>query len=395
MAGFRKSHSTCTILLKIKDDIMKALKCREVTAAVFSDYSKAFDTVDYLTLLDKLSYLGFSKPEPIWMTSYLTQRKQFVQINDKRSSFETVPFGVPQGSVLGPLLFNVYTPDLQDNVKGNVCQFADDTTLYHHVKPCKMDDDIKVLQKNTNSLYNWSCKNNLLFNAKKTKTMLFGSKNAIANCNYEIKITNQLIEQVKSWKVLGVWFDEKLSWSVHFKETLISCYRKLSVLKRLKRFTPFHVRKQLAESLILSVVDYCSALFTNAQKQDIKRIQKLQNACCSFVLNEYCRTKDVTTIGWLPIDQRIKFSVLKLTHKSLYVDTFPRYMKLEFCSNRKSNRLDNINMIHASINTSIFAGNSSRLFNLLPNKIRTDESFKTFSLNLKNYLLDEAIAMLG
>ena len=95
------------------------------------------------------------------------------------------------------------------------------------------------------------------------------------------------------------------------------------------------------------------------------------------------------------IDQRIKFSVLKLTHKSLYVDTFPRYMKLEFCSNRRSNRLANINMIHAPFNTSTFAGNSSRLFNLLPNKIRTDESFKTFSLNLKNYLLDEAIAMLG
>ena len=72
------------------------------------------------------------------MMSYLIERKQFVQINDKRSSFDTVLFGVPQGSVLGPLLFNIYASDLQDNVKGNVCQFADDTTLYRHIKPCKL-----------------------------------------------------------------------------------------------------------------------------------------------------------------------------------------------------------------------------------------------------------------
>ena len=142
MSGFRKKHSTSTLLMKLQDDILQAMNRGEVTLAVFLDYSKAFDTVDYKVLLAKLRKLGFSSQATIWMFSYLTNRKQFVQVDDIKSMEETVLFGVPQGSVLGPILFNLYTVDLQDEIDGSVCQYADDTTIYSHCKPSSINQSL-------------------------------------------------------------------------------------------------------------------------------------------------------------------------------------------------------------------------------------------------------------
>jgi len=127
----------------MRDDILKAMNRGEVTLAVFLDYSKAFDTVDYKVLLSKLRKLGFSRKATTWMLSYLTNRKQFVQVDDTKSTEETVLFGVPQGSVLGPILFNLYTVDLQDEIDGPACQYADDTTIYSHCKPSTIKDSLQ------------------------------------------------------------------------------------------------------------------------------------------------------------------------------------------------------------------------------------------------------------
>ena len=132
MSGFRKGHSTAVVLLKLKDDILKAMKKKgEITLAVFTDYSKAFDTVDFQVLLNKLHRLGFPKKFLIWTYSYLEGRQQFVQIDDRKSGLLPVAFGLPQGSILGPVLFNLYMADLQDEKSDcNYLQYADDTSLY-------------------------------------------------------------------------------------------------------------------------------------------------------------------------------------------------------------------------------------------------------------------------
>jgi hypothetical protein len=137
MSGFRKGHSTMAVLLK-------AMKKGEITLAVFTDYSKAFDTVDFqVFILNKFHRIGFSKDFLIWIYSYLDGRQQFVQIDDGQSRLLPVTFGVPQGSILGPVLFNLYMADLQGEKSSdcNYLQYADDTSLYKH---CKVKNWITV-----------------------------------------------------------------------------------------------------------------------------------------------------------------------------------------------------------------------------------------------------------
>ena len=130
VTGFRKNYGRNAALMKLRDDIRKAMKSSEVTLAVLVDFSKAFDTICHNLMIKKLHQLGFSKNFLWWTFSYLENRKQYVQIDNKSSSIEEVKFGVPQGTILGPILFNLYANDLQNDINMKTIQYADDTTLY-------------------------------------------------------------------------------------------------------------------------------------------------------------------------------------------------------------------------------------------------------------------------
>ena len=133
MSAYKKGHNTTTVLLAMRDDILQAMQRGEVTMAVLADFSKAFDTVAYETVLKKMHSIGFSKDYLRWLISYLTGRQRFVQIDDNVSDYVNVSFGVPQGSILGPVLFNIYVNDLSDNLDSiKSYQYADGTTIYIH-----------------------------------------------------------------------------------------------------------------------------------------------------------------------------------------------------------------------------------------------------------------------
>ena len=130
VTGFRKGHSTITTFLGIKDDIIRAMKKREISLMVLADYSKAFDTVGFQSIITKLHKLNFSKSFLMWVLNYMSNREQFVQTDDRTSSM-TVDFGIPQGSILGPLFYNLYVADLQENIDKQVTcfQYANDSTF--------------------------------------------------------------------------------------------------------------------------------------------------------------------------------------------------------------------------------------------------------------------------
>ena len=174
-SGYRPGHSCITLLLELRDDIQKAMNRGEITVAVLADYSKAFDTVDYRILLSKLHNLNFSESVLCIIHSYVTERKQFVQVDDKLSANREVMYGVPHGSILGPILFNLYVQDMSNNTKSSCLQFADDIDLYHHCKFKELNTCVKTMESDLNSLMTWSASTNLIFNRTKTKSMLFST----------------------------------------------------------------------------------------------------------------------------------------------------------------------------------------------------------------------------
>ena len=134
-SGFRKGHSTTTLLLKSRDDIKRPMNTSEVTLGIPLDYSKPFDTIDHQTLLEKLHKLNIFVQAFKLIHNYVSERKQFVQVDDKSKSVKLNNFDVPQGSILGPVFFNLYMIDLVKNVACDSLQYVDDSTLYKHSKP--------------------------------------------------------------------------------------------------------------------------------------------------------------------------------------------------------------------------------------------------------------------
>ena len=178
-------------------------------------------------------------------------------------------YGVPQGSILGPVLFNLYVVDMSTMLKNTCLQYADDTNLYGHCKPQKLLHCATDMEHDLENLSKWSEDNNLSFNCNKTKTMLFATNHVIRRFNlddgdaYQLNIQGNSLERVIKSKILGVMFNQSLSWGDHVNNILKSCYSTLKSLSRLKKLTPFKLRKQLSEMLILSKVDYCSTVYAD------------------------------------------------------------------------------------------------------------------------------------
>ena len=197
---------------------------KEVTLIAFADFSKAFDTVDYATVLKKLHNVGFSRDAVSWVFNYLIERKQFVQINEKQSEVVSVQFGVPQGSILGPVMFNLYANDLKIDLECSSYQYADDTTLYRHSLPLKINECTEKLQDAMTTLENWAAESNLVLNEKKTKQMLITSSqmsrvHGLDAVVPNIKVKGQMLEKVKEFKLLGTWFSDNLKWGCHIPVT--------------------------------------------------------------------------------------------------------------------------------------------------------------------------------
>ena len=273
-SGFRKCHSTTTLLLKLRDRIKQAMRKGEVTLAIFADFSKAFDTVNYKTLLSHLNNLGFSKHLLKLLSSYLSNRYQYVQVDDRVSKRLLVNFGVPQGSILGPILFNLYVTSINTNGDSEYLLYADDTTLLRYSKVKDLPDTIKAMQAELNNINQWSIDNNLALNATKTKMTLFSTAQLSHFHNlskFETVLTSndQPLDRVEFFNILGVRFNQHLSWKDHINYVTKSCFATLKSLNLFKRSASLPLRKTLAESIILSKLRYGNFLFGDLTKIEL------------------------------------------------------------------------------------------------------------------------------
>ena len=256
--GFRSGRSCEHALLKAQHILLESLSKKQISLLLLIDFSKAFDMVEHTILLRKLEHYGIRGLALKWMTSYLNNRSQFVSLSGVNSSIKHMQYGVPQGSILGPLLFIIYINDLPNIFnRAKFILYADDANII--INGANIADIVQQLNELCNILPYWVISNGLALNLKKTKYMLFSRQNI--ELPDEFKILNKKIDRVKEVRFLGVIVDEKLNWSAHIKTLKSKKSRYIGILCKIKKLLPIQAKMQIFQSLIQSHLNYCSIVW--------------------------------------------------------------------------------------------------------------------------------------
>jgi len=330
-SGFRKQHSTTTALLDVTDYILNNMDDGKVTGALFIDLKKAFDTVNSDIILHKLVGFGVTGIALCWFKSYLSGRTQTVSINSSLSDFKNIDIGVPQGSILGPLLFIIYVNSLPDCIDCKCVMYADDTTLLFTAS------DPTTLQVNMNEslpkIASWFKTNKLTLNTKKTKFMIFGMRAILRNfSNISINYGNSVIERVDKFKYLGVILDPFLSWSDHIDYVSTNISKRIGIIRQVKLYLPSTTLMMLANALVFPFFDYCSPVWSNCIAQYSKTLQILQNKLARDLLTADIRTSVddlMASLNWDMLDKRLRNQLLLLVFKCLKNEA-PSYLSSQF-----------------------------------------------------------------
>ena len=254
--GFRKLHSTEFAALELIDKTLKDIDERNISLAVFMDLSKAFDTLDHQILLKKLNYYGIVGNALAWFSSYLTGRQQYVELDGVSSSLLPLSTGVPQGSILGPLLFLIYMNDIPSaNEFFKYILYADDTTLFSTIRiPAEATHGIN---NHLSEVYDWLAVNKLSLNVKKTKYIIFHAINKnIEGVIPELRINGVTIDRVQNFNFLGLYLNEHLFWKPHIDIVANKLIKFSGVINKLKRFLPIHILRTLYFSMVQSRLTY-------------------------------------------------------------------------------------------------------------------------------------------
>ena len=297
--GFRSNHSPNLALIVLVDKISKALADDEYVLGVFLDFSKAFDTVDHNILYQKLEFYGVRGLALDWFKSYLSQREQFVVYNGTTSSRDRITCGVPQGSILGPLLFLLYINDLSNaSKKVFALLFADDSNMFLSGK------DPNTLVKNMcvemSFVVDWLKLNKLSLNLKKTHFMLFKRPKCKPVITEKLLIDNVVIDRVEHTKFLGVMIDECLDFKKHIKYTKGKIARGVGILRKCKPFVDNRVMKTLYNTFVYPYFTYCIEVWGNSAKSYYDALITTQNRTIRLLVGAKRRTR--TT----PIYQELK-----------------------------------------------------------------------------------------
>lgn len=278
--GFMKRKSTSTNLLEFTSSAIKRIEKGSQIDTIYTDFSKAFDRISHSILLYKLERYGFSTNIINWIGSYLRNRHQLVKMDAFRSSTFPVTSGVPQGSHLGPLLFNVLINDIVQVIDCEVLLFADDMKIYSSISD---SNDCLRLQTDINNIFNWCKVNKIDLNISKCKAITFSRK--AKPFDYDYHINGELLTRVTEINDLGVLLDSKMNFKLHFGSVVNKANRMLGFINRSSKDfdDPFALRS-LYFCFVRSVLEYASVVWTPYYKVDITRLERIQKRFTRFAL---------------------------------------------------------------------------------------------------------------
>ena len=397
-SAFRKCHSCQTGLTKLVDSWYTALNNGDLVGAVMIDLRKAFDLIDHKVLLKKLSLYGCSLNTVAWLSSYLYNRSQVVSLGNLYSESSDVQYGVPQGSILGPLLFLVFVNDMPLQLhNSDADMYADDTTVHTSGSTLTIVEDI--LNTDLHNIETWCTSNGLVINCNKTKCMTISTRQKMSQLDtpdMSLFVDNKKIEPVTSHVMLGVHVDQNLAWKIQIRSVCNKISSKLALLSRIKHYLPFKARCLFYNSYVLPHFDYCCNLWSGCT--DLDRLCKLQKRAARTILNVSYYEHSAPLfkyLNWLPLKSRIVFNQLVLVYKALN-NLAPEYLKdLLLYTNevhgyglRSSTGSLYPPLPQIALFKNSFSYSSTLLWNKLPNDVRLSTTLNTFKAKCNKYIKD-------
>ena len=398
-SGFRKHHSCNTALLNLVDKWLKNIDQGEIVGAIFFDLKKAFDVVNHAILLQKLESYKFDQTALNWVSSYLTNRKQCIVQNNSMSSMQPIKAGVPQGSVLGPVIFLLFINDLPLFINEAYLEmYADDTTAYFADKDKKKVET--HLQNGTTKYMHWCCSNDMHIHIRKTSSMILGSRyNVSANDMLQIIADGKLLKNVEHQKLLGIIIDKNLTWDQQIDSVCLNITRRITLLKLLSKYVNKAGLNQYFNSYILPIFDYGCLIWSRGSSTNNLRLLKLQKRAARIILNADILTPSESMfkeLQWLSFSKRVLYHKSVMMFKALH-GMAPEYLSEMFVKTSqihsrslRSTDNDMLRVPYARTNyfENSFTVSGVKLWNTLPLALRLTSNLNTFKQNVKSHLQD-------
>ena len=403
-SAYRSNHSTETAVLKVLADILLALDSGDLAALVLLDLSAAFDSVDHDTLLQRLrtSY-GLGGVVIDWFVSYLGGRTQYVRLPSTMSMSSLVKYGVPQGSVLGPILFLLYSADVLRLIRSHQLHphaYADDSQIYGFCRPSNTTSLVDSISGCVDDVSLWMRSNRLQLNPAKTEVLWCSSSRRQHQIPTEpVRIGTANISPVSSVRDLGVHIDSDVTLRTHVIATVRSCFAALRQIRSVRRSLSPQALLTLVRALVISKVDYCNSILAGVSGHLLDRLQSVFNAAARLVFS--ARHSDHVTpllceLHWLRVPERIRFRLCVLAYRCLH-GMAPPYLAeglrrvADVDGRRHLRSADTTTLIvpptrRSTLGDRAFPVAASRAWNSLPSSIRCASTLSAFRRELKTHL---------
>ena len=390
-SGFRPHHSCQSALTHLCDTWLTAINQHKLTGAVFLDLKKAFDLVNHKILSKKLSVYLRNSATLSFFESYLENRSQYILTNGRFSSTEFITRGVPQGSVLGPVLFCIFINDLPKSITDKLLScnmFADDTTL--HSSAASMSEVQSSLQKGLNDVSEWCRSNEMMIQPKKSKCMVITSrqKHQLEPLTLNLSIDSNTIEQVHTHKVLGINIDDELRWENHINSLSKKLARNMFLLNRLKFYIDVDARKMFFNAHCLSHINYASTIWSNAAENHLKKLDSLYKRAAKIILPDplLSTLQKQTTLDILPLNKQLDFNKLVAVFKTR-INLAPDHITnlLIESTNRYHSQNYLLPLTRIDLFKTSFSFSGAFLWNSLPPYLKLCSSLSSFKSKLRHH----------